>query len=76
MAHHQPRHLGPSVWRDCVIGSQAAAQDKGVAGSLTPAPLDADSRAFRIATMLADAGFGSIAVESRPGAAAALGRRH
>ena len=57
MADHQPRHLGPGVWRDRVMGSQLAANGKGVAVSLTPAPLDADSRAFRFAQMLADTGF-------------------
>jgi glycosyltransferase involved in cell wall biosynthesis len=36
-----------------------------VAVSLTPLPLDADSRAFRIAGALADAGFRSVVVEGR-----------
>ena len=39
-----------------------------VAVSLTPVSLDADSRAFRIATSLADAGFRSIVVEARASA--------
>jgi len=34
--------------------------------SLTPLPLEADSRAFRIACSLADAGFRSILIEGRP----------
>ena len=38
---------------------------RGTAVSITPAPLDADSRAFRIACTLADAGFRSIVVEGR-----------
>ncbi|MBV8890348.1 MAG: glycosyltransferase [Alphaproteobacteria bacterium] len=37
----------------------------GIAVSLTPLPLEADSRAFRIATTLAEAGFRSIVVEGR-----------
>jgi glycosyltransferase involved in cell wall biosynthesis len=48
------------------MGSQLAANGKGVVVSLTPAPLDADSRAFRIAKTLAGAGFYSIVVEGRP----------
>ena len=68
VADHQPRHLGPGVWRDRVMSSQLAANGKGVAVSLTPASLDADSRAFRIAQTLADAGFHSIVVEGRPSA--------
>ncbi len=38
---------------------------RGTAVSITPAPLDADSRAFRIACTLADAGFRSIVIEGR-----------
>jgi glycosyltransferase involved in cell wall biosynthesis len=36
--------------------------------SLTPLALDADSRAFRIASSLADAGFRSVVIEGRPSA--------
>jgi glycosyltransferase involved in cell wall biosynthesis len=48
--------------------SQPAASGKGVAVSLTPVSLDADSRAVRFAQTLADAGFRSIVVEGRPSA--------
>jgi glycosyltransferase involved in cell wall biosynthesis len=40
----------------------------GIAVSLTPVSLDADSRAFRIAHSLADAGFRSLVIEGRPSA--------
>ncbi len=39
---------------------------RGTAVSITPEPLDADSRAFRIACRLADAGCRSIVIEGRP----------
>jgi hypothetical protein len=38
---------------------------RGIVVSVTPVALDADSRAFRIACTLADAGFRSIVVEGR-----------
>src|SRR5262249_52453142 len=37
----------------------------GIAVSLTPLPLEADSRAFRVARSLADAGFRSVVIEGR-----------
>jgi glycosyltransferase involved in cell wall biosynthesis len=43
----------------------AGGDARPVAISLTPLPLEADSRAFRIASSLADAGFRSILVEGR-----------
>jgi glycosyltransferase involved in cell wall biosynthesis len=43
--------------------SQSCDADRGVAVSLTPLALEADSRAYRIACSLADAGFRSVVVE-------------
>ena len=50
------------------MSSQSLIGGQGVAVTLTPVSLDADSRAFRYAQMLADAGFRSIVVEGRPSA--------
>jgi glycosyltransferase involved in cell wall biosynthesis len=40
-------------------------RDRGIAVSLTPLPLEADSRAFRAACSLAEAGFCSIVIEGQ-----------
>lgn len=40
--------------------------DRGTAVSLTPVPLEHDSRALRVALTLAEAGFRSIVIEARP----------
>jgi hypothetical protein len=48
-----------------IDGARSSAVGKGVAVSLTPVPLEADSRAFRIAQALAEAGFRSIVIEAR-----------
>jgi len=63
VAHCQSRHLGPLVWGERLTAKVASG--RGVAVSLTPLPLEADSRAYRIAGALAEAGFRSIVVETR-----------
>jgi glycosyltransferase involved in cell wall biosynthesis len=51
-----------------MIGSRPDVAGKAVAVSVTPLPLEADSRAFRIAQSLGEAGFRSIIVEGRASA--------
>jgi glycosyltransferase involved in cell wall biosynthesis len=46
---------------------------QGIAVSLTPVSLDADSRAFRIAHSLGEAGFRSLVIEGRPSACRSWG---
>jgi glycosyltransferase involved in cell wall biosynthesis len=48
-----------------IDGARSAAAGRGVAVSLTPVALEADSRAFRIAQAIAEAGFRSIVIEAR-----------
>ncbi len=46
--------------------ASAGVDHRGVAVSLTPVALEGDSRAFRVACTLAEAGFRSVVVEGRP----------
>src|SRR5262245_33684961 len=63
VADHQPRHLGPRLRGDGMMMRDRLGRATAV--SLTPVSLDADSRAFRIARSLADAGFRSLVIEGR-----------
>jgi glycosyltransferase involved in cell wall biosynthesis len=63
MANHQSRHLGPPLRGDRL--SSTVVHEHPTVVSLTPLPLDADSRTFRIAHSLADCGMRSIVIEGR-----------
>lgn len=51
-----------------MTGGQSRTDGQGCAVTLTPVALDADSRAFRFAQLLADVGFRSVVVEGRASA--------
>ncbi len=64
-SHGRRQSIGDRPHRDRGEPPPAGSGSGRVAVSLTPLPLEADSRAFRIACALADAGFRSIVVEGR-----------
>src|SRR5215472_510624 len=64
VADHQSGHLGPPLRGDRL--SMTGAHEHPTVVSLTPLPLEADSRTFRIARSLADLGLRSVVIEGRP----------
>lgn len=66
MADYQSGHLGPPLRGDCL--SIRAVHKHPTVVSLTPLPLEADSRTFRIACSLADLGLRSLVIEGSPSA--------